>query len=145
MVRMRLRSEHRRGLLCPSVGPTQRSRTRILRTSNGHVAWFSVTAGRPVVDPAFERCSVHRGTGNRRSQPGFIRSLHKYWRKLRNLCGRRQQSRTEPLPSSCHDHCAKLMAYTAYPSVPTTVEPCRDFGEFRLESAGVSGLLRPPR
>jgi|JRYH01.1.fsa_nt_gb hypothetical protein len=51
----------------------------------------------------------------------------------------------EPLPSSCHDHCAKLMAYTAYPSVPTTVEPCRDFGEFRLESAGVSGLLRPPR
>jgi hypothetical protein len=50
-----------------------------------------------------------------------------------------------PLPSSCHDHCAKLMVYTAYPSAPSTVELRSDFGQFRLESAGVSGLLRPPR
>lgn len=50
-----------------------------------------------------------------------------------------------PLPSSCHDHCAKLMVYTAYPSAPSTVELRSDSGQFRLESASVSGLLRPPR
>lgn len=49
------------------------------------------------------------------------------------------------LSVSCHDHCSKLMVYSACSPVPSLNEPARSFGNFNRASASVSRLLRPPR